>query len=69
MSKNKSVNRLLHSVSSNNTNRLKNLMNSPNFGKQQIILQSCCFFDYEKSQTPQALHQNKNIFDKKIRKD
>ena len=43
-------------------------MNSPNFGKQQIILQSCCFFDYEKSQTPQALHQNKNIFDKKNKK-
>ena len=31
-------------------------MNSPNFGNQQILLQSCCFFDSEKSQTPHASH-------------
>ena len=29
-------------------------MNSPNFGNQQILLQSCCFFDSERSQTPHA---------------
>ena len=62
MKKNKSVNRLTHSVSTNNTSarKINRLMNSPNFGKQQIILQSCCFFDYEKSHTPHASRQNVN---------
>ena len=55
MKKTKSVNNLMI----NNSNfekdgKFKNIMNSPNFGKQQIILQSCCFFDYEKCQTPKA---------------
>ena len=68
MKKNNSVNRLLHSVSTNNTKNLKNLMNSPNFGKQQIILQSCCFFDYEKSLTPHPSHQKINYSDKNNKK-
>ena len=49
-----SVNHLLHSVSTDSTNRFKSIMNSPNFGNQQILLQSCCFFDSERSQTPHA---------------
>ena len=68
MRKNNSVNRLLHSVSTNNTKSLKNLMNSPNYGKQQIILQSCCFFDYEKSHTPHTSHQKINYIDKSGKK-
>ena len=46
MKKNLSNNRLIHSVSTNGTNKLSDLMNSPNYGKQQIILQNCSFFDY-----------------------
>ena len=52
--KQKSFNHLLHSVSSQSTNKFKSIMNSPNFGNQQILLQSCCFFDSERSQTPHA---------------
>ena len=52
--KQQSFNHLLHSVSSQSTNKFKSIMNSPNFGNQQILLQSCCFFDSERSQTPHA---------------
>ena len=45
-----------HSISSQSTNKFRSLVNSPNFGNQQILLQSCCFFDSEKSQTPHASH-------------
>ena len=58
MKKTKSVNNLLINSSSERGQKFKNIMNSPNFGKQQIILQSCCFFDYEKSQTPHASHSS-----------
>ena len=70
MKKNKSVNRLTHSVSTNNTSASKfsHLMNYPNFGKQQIILQSCCFFDYEKSLTPHASRQNINYINNNKKK-
>ena len=59
MKKTKSVNNLiLNSSISEKGQKFKNIMNSPNFGKQQIILQSCCFFDYEKSQTPHTSHSS-----------
>ena len=45
-------NPLFHSISSRSTNKFRNIMNSPNFGNQQILLQSCCFFDSDQSQTP-----------------
>ena len=62
MRKNNSVNsKIMKSISSNNTNKYNNIMNSSNYGKQQIILQSCCFFDYEKSQTPHAIHKTINF--------
>ena len=55
MKKTKSVNDLMiNTANSERGGKFKNIMNSPNFGKQQIILQSCCFFDYEKCQTPHA---------------
>ena len=68
MKKTKSLNNLMINTSnSEREGKFKNIMNSPNFGKQQIILQSCCFFDYEKCQTPKAQsphltfsNQNKN---------
>ena len=68
MKKTKSVNNLMISTSNEERNgKFKNIMNSPNIGKQQIILQSCCFFDYEKCQTPKEtshtltfLNHNKN---------
>ena len=47
-------NKLFPSFSSQSTNKFKSIMNSPNFGNQQILLQSCCFFDSERSQTPHA---------------
>ena len=49
-------NPLFHSISSQSTNKFNSIMNSPNFGNQQILLQSCCFFDSEKSQTPHGSH-------------
>ena len=49
-------NKLFPSFSSQSTNKFKSIMNSPNFGNQQILLQSCCFFDSERSQTPHASH-------------
>ena len=49
-------NPIFHSISSQSTNKFRSIMNSPNFGNQQILLQSCCFFDSEKSQTPHASH-------------
>ena len=52
--KHKTINNLLHSVSTNSANKFNSIMNSPNFGNQQILLQSCCFFDSERSQTPHA---------------
>ena len=61
MKKTKSVNNLMIRTSnSEREGKFKNIMNSPNFGKQQIILQSCCFFDYDKCQTPKANISNKN---------
>ena len=65
MKKNHSTNRLMHSISTNTSNKLSDLMNSPNYGKQQIILQNCSFFDYEKSHTPHASPENCNYFDMK----
>ena len=50
--KNNSKNPLFHSVSTESTNKFRSIMNSPNFGNQQILLQSCCFYDSEGSQTP-----------------
>ena len=50
----KTINNLFHSVSTNSANKFNSIMNSPNFGNQQILLQSCCFFDSERSQTPNA---------------
>ena len=47
---------LFHSVSSQSTNKFRSIMNSPNFGNQQILLQSCCFFDSERCQTPHESH-------------
>ena len=49
-------NPLLHSISTQSTNKFRSIMNSPNYGNQQILLQSCCFFESEKSQTPHASH-------------
>ena len=49
-------NKLFPSFSSQSTNKFRNIKNSPNFGNQQILLQSCCFFDSERSQTPHASH-------------
>ena len=49
-------NKLFPTFSSQSTNKFKSIMNSPNFGNQQILLQSCCFFDSERSQTPHASH-------------
>ena len=68
MKKTKSVNNIMIStINPERQGKYKNIMNSPNFGKQQIILQSCCFFDYDKYQTPKAqspnisyIRQNKN---------
>ena len=55
MKKTKSVNDLIiNTTNSERGGKFKNIMNSPNFGKQQIILQSCCFFDYDKCQTPKS---------------
>ena len=74
MKKTYSVNRLINSVSSSNINKIRNLTNSPNVGKQQIILQSCCFFDYQRSQTPNTphtphpSHKKINYFDMKYKK-
>ena len=62
-----SVNHLLHSVSTDSTNRFKSIMNSPNFGNQQILLQSCCFFDSERSQTPHASNTIIKDFDIKVK--
>ena len=56
MKKTYSVNRLINSVSTSNINKIRKITNSPNVGKQQIILQSCCFFDYQRSQTPNTPH-------------
>ena len=67
MKKNKSVNKIVHTTTA--PNNINHLMNSPNFGKQQIILQSCCFFDYEKSHTPHASHLNVKYFDDKNNKN
>ena len=62
MKKTKSVNNLMIRTSnSEREGKFKNIMNSPNFGKQQIILQSCCFFDYDKCQTPKAQSPNLNF--------
>ena len=62
MKKTKSVNNLMIRTSnSEREGKVKNIMNSPNFGKQQIILQSCCFFDYDKCQTPKAHSPNLNF--------
>ena len=47
-------NPLFHSISSQSTNKFRSIMNSPNYGNQQILLQSCCFFESDKSQTPHA---------------
>ena len=59
MKKTKSVNNLMiNNPNSEKGGKFKNIMNSPNFGKQQIILQSCCFFDYDKCQTPNAQSPN-----------
>ena len=61
MKKTKSLNNLMISTSnSERGGKFQNIMNSPNFGKQQIILQSCCFFDYDKCQTPKANISNKS---------
>jgi len=61
MKKTKSLNNLMISTSnSERGGKIQNIMNSPNFGKQQIILQSCCFFDYDKCQTPKANISYKN---------
>ena len=49
-------NPIFHSISSQSTNKFRSIMTSPNFGNQQILLQSCCFFESEKSQTPHASH-------------
>ena len=74
MKKTYSVNRLINSVSSSSINKIRNLTNSPNVGKQQIILQSCCFFDYQRSQTPTTphtphpSHKKINYFDMKYKK-
>ena len=45
---------LFHSISSHSTNKFRSIMNSPNFGNQQILLQSCCFFDSDRTQTPNS---------------
>ena len=67
MKKTKSLNNLLISTSNpERGGKFQNIMNSPNFGKQQIILQSCCFFDYENSQTPKANISNKSKIPGKI---
>ena len=67
--KNKAINTLLHSVSSTNTaNKFKSIMNSPNFGNQQILLQSCCFFDSERSQTPHPTNSIVKDFSIKVNK-
>ena len=74
MKKTYSVNRLINSVSTSNINKIRNITNSSNVGKQQIILQSCCFFDYQRSQTPNTphtphpSHKKINYFDMKYRK-
>ena len=47
-----SANRLLNSDSNNSPSKIQNIMNSPNFGNQQILLQSCFFYDSDRSQTP-----------------
>ena len=54
MKQTNSANRLLNSVSTDNTSNFKSLMNSHNYGNQQFILQSCCFFNSERTQTPHA---------------
>ena len=61
-------NPLFHSISSRSTNKFRNIMNSPNFGNQQILLQSCCFFDSDKSQTPHASHSLLKEFNQKKKK-
>ena len=62
MKKTKSVNNLMiNTCNSERGGKFKNIMNSPNFGKQQIILQSCCFFDYDKCQTPSTQSSNINF--------
>ena len=74
MKKTYSVKRLINSVSSSNINKIKNITNSPNVGKHQIILQSCCFFDYQRSQTPHTTHtphpshKKINYFDMKYKR-
>ena len=49
-------NKIFQSITNQSKNKFRTLMNSPNFGNQQILLQSCCFFDSDKSQTPHASH-------------
>ena len=64
----KSINNLLHSVSTNSANKFRSIMNSSNFGNQQILLQSCCFFDSERSQTPHANNTIVKDFNIKVNK-
>ena len=52
---------MIRTSNSEREGKVKNIMNSPNFGKQQIILQSCCFFDYDKCQTPKVQSANLNF--------
>ena len=49
-------NPLLHSISSQSTNKFRSIINSPNNENQQIFLESCCFYESEKSQTPHTSH-------------
>ena len=49
-------NPLLHSISSQSTNKFRSIINSPNNENQQILLESCCFYESEKNQTPHTSH-------------
>ena len=66
--KKKCINNLLNSVSTDSTNKFKSIMNSPNFGNQQILVQSCCFFDSDRSQTPHATNTIIKDFNIKVQK-
>ena len=58
-------NKIFQSITNQSKNKFRTLMNSPNFGNQQILLQSCCFFDSGKSQTPHASHSLVKEFNQK----
>ena len=58
-------NKIFQSITNQSKNKFRTLMNSPNFGNQQILLQSCCFFDSDKSQTPHASHSLLKEFNQK----